>query len=50
VVRRAFERMLRHVAAGELVVETAVHPLIAGGDAWAAQRATPPGKVVLRLV
>jgi NADPH2:quinone reductase len=49
VVRRAFERMLGHVAAGELVVETAVHPLAAAGDAWAAQRATPHGKVVLRV-
>ena len=49
VVRRAFERMLGHVATGELIVETMAHPLAAAADAWAAQRATPHGKVVLRV-
>ncbi|GAA3873111.1 zinc-binding dehydrogenase [Saccharothrix violaceirubra] len=47
VVARAFGRMLRHVAAGELVVDTSVFPLSAAADAWAHQKSVPHGKVVL---
>jgi hypothetical protein len=41
--------MLRHVAAGELVVDTTAFPLKDAAAAWTAQQAVPHGKIVLRM-
>jgi NADPH2:quinone reductase len=48
VIRQAFHRMLRHAAAGELVVDTTTVPLEDADTAWTAQQTVPHGKIVLR--
>jgi NADPH:quinone reductase-like Zn-dependent oxidoreductase len=48
VVAAAFQRMLRHLRAGELVVDLAEFPLVRAAQAWHLQDGAPHAKVVLR--
>jgi NADPH:quinone reductase-like Zn-dependent oxidoreductase len=49
VHRAALERMLRHAAAGELVVDTDVVPLGRAPEAWARQASAPHAKLVIAV-
>jgi NADPH2:quinone reductase len=48
VVSAAFHRMLRHLRAGELVVDLAEFPLARAAEAWRLQEGSPHAKVVVR--
>ena len=47
VVRAAFDRMLRHIAKGELIVDTQRFPLGQAEQAWRLQQGAPHAKLVL---
>lgn len=47
VKREAYERMVRHAAAGELAVEVERVPLDQVADAWARQKSSPHHKLVI---
>jgi NADPH2:quinone reductase len=48
VVVAAFNRMLRHAAAGELVVDLTEFPLARAAEAWGLQDGSPHAKLVLK--